>query len=70
MTDLILNDSLMDQKTAAAYLGTTVGSLNVWRANGKHKIPFVRWGHNIRYRKSDLDAWIAEHLQNNSSCEH
>ena len=48
MTDLILNDSLMDQKAAAAYLGTTVGSLNVWRANGKHKIPFVRWGHNIR----------------------
>lgn len=70
MTDINLQNSLLDQKTAAAYLGTTVGSLNTWRANGKHKIPFVRWGHNIRYRKSDLDAWIAEHLRNNSSCEH
>ena len=70
MTDLILNDSLMDQKAAAAYLGTTVGSLNVWRANGKHKIPFVRWGHNNRYRKTDLDERIAEHIRNNSSCEH
>lgn len=70
MTDLILNNSLMDQKAAAAYLGTTVGSLNVWRTNGTHKIPYVRWGHNIRYRKEDLDAWIAEHLQNNPSCEH
>lgn len=70
MTDLILNNSLMDQKAAAAYLGTTVGSLNVWRTSGTHKIPYVRWGHNIRYRKEDLDAWIAEHLQNNPSCEH
>lgn len=64
MTDLILNNSLMDQKAAAAYLGTTVGSLNVWRTSGTHKIPYVRWGHNIRYRKEDLDAWIAEHLEN------
>ena len=54
----------MDQKTAAAYLGTTVGSLNVWRTTGKHKIPYVRWGHNIRYKKAELDVWIAKHSQN------
>ena len=64
MMEINLNNHLMDQKTAASYLGTTVGSLNVWRATGKHKIPYVRWGHNIRYRKEDLDAWIAEHLEN------
>lgn len=64
MMEINLNNHLMDQKTAATYLGTTVGSLNVWRATGKHKIPYVRWGHNIRYRKEDLDAWIAEHLEN------
>ena len=64
MMEMNLNNRLMDQKTAATYLGTTVGSLNVWRATGKHKIPYVRWGHNIRYRKEDLDAWIAEHLEN------
>jgi len=64
MSETTFNTSLMDQKTAAAYLGTTVGSLNVWRATGIHKIPYVRWGHNIRYRKEDLDAWIIEHLEN------
>ena len=64
MMEINLNDHLMDQKTAAAYLGTTVGSLNVWRATGKHKIPYIRWGHCIRYRKEDLDAWINVHSLN------
>lgn len=64
MLELQTANTLMDQKSAAAYLGTTVGSLNVWRAQGKYKIPYVRWGHNIRYRKEDLDAWIMEHMSN------
>ena len=64
MSEITFNTSLMDQKTAATYLGTTVASLNTWRATGKYKIPYVRWGHNISYRKEDLDAWIAEHLEN------
>ena len=53
---------LMAQKEAAAYLGTTVGSLNTWRHYGKDKIPYVRWGNSIRYRKADLDAWIQGQL--------
>ena len=64
MSEITFNTSLMDQKAAATYLGTTVASLNTWRATGKYKIPYVRWGHNISYRKEDLDAWIAEHLEN------
>ena len=56
-----ITNSLMDQKTAAAYLGTTIGSLNTWRALGKYNIPYVRWGRNIRYRKEELDVWIREH---------
>lgn len=53
---------LFTQKEAAAYLGTTVGTLNTWRHYGKDKIPYVRWGNRIRYRKEDLDAWIEEQL--------
>ena len=53
---------LFTQKEAAAYLGTTVGTLNTWRHYGKDKIPYVRWGNRIRYRKEDLDAWIEAQL--------
>lgn len=56
---------LMNQKQAAAYLGTTVGSLNVSRHLGKNTIPFVRWGRSIRYRKADLDEWIEAHVVTN-----
>jgi len=55
---------LLNQQEAATYLGTTVGTLNSWRFYGnKQKIPYVRWGNRIRYRREDLDAWIAKHLE-------
>lgn len=64
MKELNLHNQLMDQKSAAAYLGTTVGTLNSWRCTGKNTIPYVRWGNRIRYRKEDLDAWIQNNLVN------
>lgn len=62
MTDSILNvltPVLMTQAQAAAYLGTTVGTLNTWRHLGKNPIPYVRWGNRVKYRKSDIDQWVA-----------
>ena len=56
--------ALMSQAEAAEYLGTTVGTLNSWRHYRKHKIPFVRWGNRIRYRREDLDAWIESQTEN------
>lgn len=53
---------LLTQADAARYLGTTVGTLNTWRHQGKSKLPEIRWGNRIRYRKSDLDAWIEQNL--------
>ena len=61
--------TLMDQKTAAQYLGTTVGTLNTWRHYGKNTIPYVRWGNRIRYRQEDLDAWIRANLHNGAPHE-
>jgi excisionase family DNA binding protein len=55
---------LLNQAEAAKYLGTTIGTLNSWRHYGKQKLPHVKWGNRIRYRKCDLDAWIESQLQN------
>ena len=62
--ETLKSSALMDQPAAAAYLGTTVGTLNTWRHYGKQKIPFMRWGNRIRYRKEDLDAFIAKNIEN------
>ena len=46
-------------KEAAAYLGMKAQTLAVWRTTGRYCLPFVRVGRSIRYRVSDLDAWMA-----------
>lgn len=56
--------SLMTQHEAAVYMNTSIGVLNTWRSTGKQKIPFIRWGRSIRYRKSDLDVWLLAHSEN------
>lgn len=55
-----IKTQLLDQKTAAAYLGTTVASMNSLRAQNKLSIPFVRFGRRIKYQRADLDAWIEQ----------
>lgn len=62
-----LSHVLMTQQEAAEYLHTTVGTLNTWRHYGKDKIPFVRWGNRIRYRKSDIDKWIEDNTTSNNN---
>lgn len=59
----MIESKLMNQAEAAIYLGTTVPTLNTFRCTGKNKIPFVRWGSRIRYRKEDLDTFIESNLE-------
>ena len=53
---------LLSPKEAAAYLGTSISSLNKWRNHDEHDLPFVKCGRFIRYRKEDLDSWIEMHI--------
>ena len=52
-------DSLFDTVQAGEYLNTPPTSLVTWRCTKRVNIPFVRIGGNIRYKRSDLDAFIA-----------
>ena len=63
----MITKQLLTQKEAAEFLGTTVNSLNTLRHYGKITIPFVRWGRSIRYRQSDLTAWIESHVVQQNS---
>jgi hypothetical protein len=62
----IMNPPL-DERGAAKYLGVSHGSLRGWRAKDKEEgtqtAPvFYLAGKQVRYRKSDLDAWIQARL--------
>jgi excisionase family DNA binding protein len=53
-----INDALLDNATAAKYLGITTGTLDVWRSTGRYAIPYVKVGRLVKYRQSALDAFL------------
>ena len=50
---------LMNNTEAAEYLGVAPQTLTIWRCVKRYNIPFVKVGSRVRYRKEDLDAWLA-----------
>lgn len=54
----IIFGEFLSERQAAALLDISPGTLSVWRSTGRYCIPFVKIGRKVRYRKSDLDAWI------------
>jgi excisionase family DNA binding protein len=54
----IPNATLLSRKEAAQYLGVSASTLANWASTRTFVIPFFRVGKAVRYRKSDLDAFI------------
>lgn len=53
-----LPDRLLTAAEAARYLGYSEGTIRNKASRGE--IPSVKLGHALRFRLSELDAWIAE----------
>ncbi|MCQ1549838.1 MAG: helix-turn-helix domain-containing protein [Candidatus Accumulibacter phosphatis] len=49
---------LVDDKTAAQIIGAKPSTLGVWRSTGRYALPFIKVGRMVRYRRSDLEAWL------------
>lgn len=49
---------LLDDKAAAELLGVSPGTLAVWRCTGRYRLPFLKVGRKVRYRRADLLAWL------------
>ena len=54
----------MTTEEAAAYLAVKPATLQVWRSTNRRKLPYVKVGGNVRYRRQDLDQFITDNLQN------
>lgn len=52
-----MDKPLLTPAEAAQYLCLAVGTLANWRWRGDGP-PYVRYGHRVRYRQSDLDVWM------------
>lgn len=50
--------NLMSIQQTAEYLGLSVGTIYQWRS--QHKIPYIKVGRKVRFRKEQLEQWLAE----------
>lgn len=56
-------DPLRDEAQAAAFLDVKPTTLQVWRCTKRYPLPFVKVGRLVRYRQSDLDAFLRSRTQ-------
>lgn len=52
-------DKMLTDDQAAEMLGLRPQTLAVWRCTGRGGLPYVQLGRAIRYRASDVEAYIA-----------
>ena len=55
---------LISRKQAAAYLDVAERTLAIWKSRKRYDLPVVKMGRLAKYRKSDLDAFIARRTLN------
>ena len=56
-----MTDLLYDTQQAATFFGLAPGTLRKWRLNGRGP-GFVRLGRSVRYRKAELEDFMATRL--------
>ncbi|WP_084168027.1 helix-turn-helix domain-containing protein [Pseudomonas vranovensis] len=58
---------MLDEVQAAKHLNVSPGTLSVWRSTGRYQLPFLKVGRKVRYRLSDLDAWLESRTRKTTS---
>ena len=53
--------NLMNEKEVASFLGLKPQTLAIWRMR-KEKIPFVRMGRRVAYRREDVERWLESQI--------
>ncbi|MBA4027015.1 helix-turn-helix domain-containing protein [bacterium] len=58
-----MRSELLSRREAAAYLGVAEQTLAIWKCTKRYDLPYVKIGKLVKYKKSDLDAFIARNVQ-------
>ncbi len=53
---------LLTRREAASYLGVSEQTLAIWKCTHRYNLPCVKIGRLVKYRLSDLDAFISSNL--------
>ena len=52
------DNELRTENEAAQILGLKPSTLQVWRSTNRYPLPYIKVGRLVRYRQSDLDAFL------------
>ena len=52
--------SLLTRREAAEFLNLRPQTLAVWHVTGQYSLPVVKVGRAVRYRRADLERWLAQ----------
>ncbi len=58
--DNFVSYDLLDERSAAKAIDVAPNTLAVWRSTGRYRLPFIKVGRKVRYRREDLVVWLAE----------
>ncbi len=58
------NDRLLSRKEAAEFLGLREQTLAVWLCNQSHSLPCYKIGRLAKYRRGDLERFVARCMVN------
>lgn len=64
---LLRKDVMMTEQDAAKYLAVTAKCLQSWRLRGGGPVFLKYSGRCVRYRLSDLNAWLTERMRTSTS---
>ena len=54
----------MKPEQAAQYLNIPVATLATWRCTNRKVLAYVKIGGHVRYRREDLERFVADNLRN------
>lgn len=55
---LVTQSNLLTREEAAQFLGVKPDTLAVWHSTKRYAIPLIKVGRAVRYRRSDLEAFL------------
>jgi excisionase family DNA binding protein len=50
---------LLTRAEAAEFLGVAAQTLALWYSTGRYRLPAIKVGRLVRYRRADLEKWLA-----------
>jgi excisionase family DNA binding protein len=54
---------LLSPVSAAKLLGVSPHTLAVWRSDKRYRLPYIKIGSRVRYRRTDIDQFIKSRIR-------